>query len=143
MYIHVINHYKDDHKRVPFKYKSIIQDLSTVFPDDEECSLILVDLEEIHRINKNYRHLDRPTDVISFEDKDPYGDPHYKGDIYLCIDKAMSQAQDYGHSVKREFAFLLIHGLLHIHGYDHLNPIDEKIMFDKQDEILGKLGYTR
>ena len=70
-------------------------------------------------------------------------DPDYLGDIFLSIDKALSQAIEYGHSIEREFAFLIIHGLLHLHGYDHMTKEDEEIMFTKQNEILERLNYKR
>ena len=110
--------------------------------------ITIVTLDEIHRINKEYRNIDRPTDVISFEadiDEDiPFDEEdNYAGDIFLCIDKVYEQALSYGHSVEREFAFLLCHGVLHLHGYDHMNEEDEKKMFAKQEEILEKLNYRR
>lgn len=105
-------------------------------------SLILVDASEIHRMNKEYRGLDRPTDVISFEEDDEEDDT-YLGDIFICIDKVYEQALAYGHSKEREFAFLLVHGILHLSGYDHIQKEDEIIMFAKQDEILNNLGLRR
>ena len=105
----------------------------------KDVSLILVDLDEIHNINLQYRHLDRPTDVISFEEDEE----DYLGEIFICIDKVYSQALEYSHSNEREFAFLLCHGLLHLHGYDHMNEKDEKEMFDLQDEILNETEYKR
>ena len=112
-----------------------------------EFSIIIVDNEKIHEINKQYRGVDRPTDVISFalEDSEGIEPENYRilGDIYISIDKVKEQAKLYGHSEKRELAFLTIHGFLHLLGYDHMEKEDEKIMFAKQEEILNGFGITR
>ena len=112
-----------------------------------EFSVIIVDNKRIHEINKEYREIDRPTDVISFalEDNEEIEFDHYRvlGDIYISIDKVREQAKEYGHSEKRELAFLTIHGFLHLLGYDHMKPEEEKIMFAKQEEILNGFGITR
>ena len=110
-------------------------------------SIIFVDLEEIQKINKEYRGIDRVTDVISFalEDTPDKMDSNIRvlGDIYICIPKMIEQAEDYGHSIKRELSFLTVHGLLHLLGYDHMNKEEEKIMFGLQELILNKAGTTR
>lgn len=110
-------------------------------------NVIIVSLNKIHELNKTYRNIDRPTDVISFalEDDETFIKTDYRvlGDIYICLDKAREQAIEYGHSFKREICFLSIHGLLHLLGYDHMNPEDEKVMFDLQDKILNEYGITR
>lgn len=139
-----INLYNNYPNVISFDFEKIIKDLEK-YDSDKEISLILVDINEIHQINKEYRNIDRPTDVISFEaDLDEFEeDENYAGDIFLCIDKVYEQALSYGHSVEREFAFLLCHGILHLHGYDHMNDDEEKIMFAKQEEILEKLNYRR
>ena len=112
-----------------------------------EFSVIIVDNKRIHEINKEYRGIDRPTDVISFalEDNEEIEFDHYRvlGDIYISIDKVREQAKEYGHSEKRELAFLTVHGFLHLLGYDHMKPEDEKIMFARQEEILNGFGITR
>jgi len=112
-----------------------------------EFSVIIVDNKRIHEINKEYRGIDRPTDVISFalEDNEEIEFDHYRvlGDIYISIDKVREQAKEYGHSEKRELAFLTIHGFLHLLGYDHMEPEDEKVMFAKQEEILDGFGIKR
>ncbi len=111
-----------------------------------EFNIIFVDNKEIHRINKEWRGIDRETDVISFalEDNEEVKEEHrVLGDIYISLDKAKEQAKEYGHSLKRELCFLSVHGLLHLLGYDHMNKEDEKIMFDKQKEILDFYGITR
>lgn len=110
-------------------------------------SIIFVTLDEIHRLNKEYRGIDRPTDVISFalEDSADFEVSGLRvlGDIYICIEKMKEQAQEYGHSKMRELSFLTCHGLLHLLGYDHMEPVAEKIMFGKQDKILEELEITR
>ena len=110
-------------------------------------SIVFVGLEEIHALNKNYRGIDRPTDVISFalEDSDDFELEGVRvlGDIYVCIDKMKKQALESGHSEKRELSFLVCHGLLHLLGYDHMKKEDEAIMFGKQDKILETVGITR
>lgn len=110
-------------------------------------NIIITDNEYIHKINKEYRGIDRPTDVISFalEDNTDFIEPEFRvlGDIYISLDKAKEQASLYEHSFLRELAFLTIHGLLHLLGYDHMNEEDEKVMFSKQDEILNEFGITK
>ena len=110
-------------------------------------NIIIVDNDEIRKINKEYRGIDRETDVISFalEDDDTFIKLPIRvlGDIYISIDKAKSQAEEYGHSLKREMSFLVVHGILHLLGYDHMNESDEKVMFDKQDKILDELNIRR
>ena len=118
--------------------------------DDElELSCIIVDNEEIHRINKEYRQIDRPTDVISFayEDDETFdieGMPRQLGDIFISIDKAREQAEEYEHSFKREFCFLFTHGLLHLLGYDHVEDEEEaEMMYGLQEVILNVKKITR
>ena len=109
-------------------------------------NIIIVDNEYIHKLNKEYRGIDRPTDVISFalEDfEDIKSDIRVLGDIYISIDKVYEQAKEYGHSNLREICFLMIHGFLHLLGYDHMETEEEKIMFDRQEEILNGFGITR
>ena len=114
--------------------------------DNVEFNVIFVDSDTIHDINKTYRNVDRVTDVISFalEDNETIKlDHRLLGDIYICIERAKEQAQEYGHSFKRELSFLTIHGLLHLLGYDHMEPEEEKVMFQKQEDILNEFGITR
>lgn len=112
-----------------------------------DFNVILVSEDKIHEINKKYRGIDRPTDVISFaleDNKDiEYDNYRLLGDIYICDKKVLDQAKEYGHSVKRELSFLAVHGLLHLLGYDHMKPEDEKVMFGLQEEILDKYGIKR
>ena len=104
-------------------------------------NIIFVDNNEIHKINKEYRNIDKETDVISFalEDDDTYPDMGFRmlGDIYISVDRIKSQALDYGHSELREMCFLAVHGLLHLLGYDHMNKKDEEVMFKKQELVLN------
>lgn len=116
--------------------------------DDVEVSCVLVDDERIHEINREYRHIDRSTDVISFamEDNDQFyveGMPRTLGDIFISVDHAKKQAEEYGHSLRREMCFLFTHGILHLLGYDHMTDEQEKEMFGLQDEILGALSIER
>ena len=110
-------------------------------------NIIIVDKEKIQEINKTYRNIDRVTDVISFalEDDDSFVKTDFRvlGDIYICLDKAIEQAKEYGHSLKREISFLTIHGLLHLLGYDHMTEKDEKEMFGLQEMILNEYGLKR
>lgn len=109
-----------------------------------EFNIIIVDNKRIHEINKEYRGIDRETDVISFALEDnmdvQYTDFRLLGDIYISIDKCYMQASEYGHSREREICFLATHGILHLLGYDHMEPDDEKEMFDLQNKLLD--GYN-
>ena len=116
---------------------------------DPIVSVSIVDSRYIHKINKKYRHIDRPTDVISFAFLDSENNydkilfspgPVVLGDIYISLEKAKEQAEEYGHSLHRELSFLFVHGLLHLLGYDHMNEEDEKEMFQLQEEILSEKG---
>uniref|UniRef100_UPI003FEF522B rRNA maturation RNase YbeY n=1 Tax=Candidatus Ventrenecus sp. TaxID=3085654 RepID=UPI003FEF522B len=111
------------------------------------CSIIFVDNEEIHQINKERRGVDRATDVISFaleDSPDDFDEFRILGDIFISIPKMQEQAKEYGHSEKRELSFLVVHGLLHLLGYDHMkSKKDEEIMFSLQDEILESLNILR
>ncbi len=109
------------------------------------------DNEGIKELNREYRDIDRETDVLSFptyESKDELmadDEPEcLLGDIVISVEKARAQAEEYGHSVKREFVFLATHSMLHLLGYDHVtSPEDEKLMFGKQDEILKNINVNR
>ena len=112
-----------------------------------EFNIIITNNKKIHEINKEYRNIDRETDVISFaleDNKDiEYTDFRLLGDIYISIDKCYSQALEYGHSRVRELCFLATHGVLHLLGYDHMNEDDEKKMFSLQNELLDGYNITR
>ena len=102
-------------------------------------NVIIIDDEKIHEINREYRNVDRPTDVISFaleDDKTMTSEVRILGDIYVSIDTARRQAYEYYNTEKEELRFLIIHGLLHLLGYDHMNESDEKEMMSLEEEVL-------
>jgi len=114
--------------------------------ENTEFNIIFVDRKKIHEINKEYRGIDRETDVISFalQDEKSCGVKyHALGDIYICLEKARGQALEYGHSFLREICFLAVHGFYHLLGYDHMEKEDEKVMFKKQEELLEEFGIRR
>ena len=110
-------------------------------------TIIFVTPEEIHELNKQYRGVDRVTDVISFALEDAHdvslSDVRVLGDIYICIDRMKEQAIEYGRSETRELSFLTVHGLLHLLGYDHQTKEDEEVMFGLQRKILSDLNINR
>lgn len=145
--IEVINETKEEIEEL-----KILPDLLEYAAEKEKVSnvifnVILVDNTYIHSLNKEYRHVDRPTDVITFALEDngsmetEYG--RILGDVYISIDQAKIQAKEYGHSLKRELCFLAIHGFLHLLGYDHMKEDEEKIMFERQEMILNEFGIKR
>ena len=136
-----ISSYLKDIKRV-LKYALKVEKVKNA-----NFNVIFVDNDYIHKLNKKYRNVDRPTDVISFalEDnkEEELSNVRMLGDIYISIDKAREQALEYGHSLRRELSFLSVHGILHLLGYDHMEKEDEKIMFAKQEEILNAKKIER
>jgi len=110
-------------------------------------SIVFVDNDYIQKLNRECRDKDAVTDVISFAFEDNGNvlpsQIRILGDIFVCIPRMKEQALLYGHSEKRELSFLVVHGLLHLLGYDHMKPEDEKKMFALQDEILESVGITR
>jgi len=125
-----------------------------------EVSVTIVDDKKIQEINREYRFIDKATDVISFaiEDNDEedfavFFDsefmeeevqiPRLLGDLFISIDKAENQAEAFGHSLERELGFLTVHGFLHLNGYDHQTEAEEKEMFSLQEEILEENGLER
>lgn len=153
----------DDTKNVPEEKIKLIEDILNFagsylkLPENTEMSVTLMDNEHIHEINKKYRGVDKPTDVISFaiEEDDPdevpiilpkdeeFDIPKNIGDIMVSMDKVKEQAEYLGHSEDRELGFLVVHGFLHLNGYDHMKEEDEKEMFGLQREILDSYGLTR
>ena len=130
----------------PTAYKCCTTTLqSEKYPYLSEASMTLVSDSEIRSLNNQYRKIDKATDVLSFL----MGEPNHEtsavvlGDIIISVETAIRQANQYGHSLEREMAFLTVHGMLHLLGYDHLNKADENIMFAKQEAILQKLGINR
>jgi probable rRNA maturation factor len=113
-----------------------------------EVSLLLIDNEEIQRLNKEYRDVDLITDVLSFPMYDDINEALdeeylYLGDIVISCESAMEQALEFGHSVEREIGYLTVHSVLHLLGYDHMNEDDKAIMRKKEEEILEKVNLTR
>ena len=103
-----------------------------------EISVALLDNEEIQTLNKKYLNKDQPTDVLSF----PMGEDIW-GDILISVERAYSQAEEYGHSFKRELCYLLTHGVLHLLGYNHKNSGDKNEMRQKEERILSKFNLSR
>ena len=147
----MIEVFNNTNEKVEFIEK--IKEIVNYALEKEKCSngivnIIFVSNDEIHKINKEYRNIDRVTDVISFalEDDDTIINPsEYRilGDIYVSLDKAKEQAIDYGHSFERELCFLIVHGIYHLLGYDHMTKDDEKVMFGKQEEVLNAFEIKR
>jgi len=150
--------FNDETNLVSEKETNLIEELlqfaavEEMINDECELSVTFVDDKTIRQINKEYRDKDRATDVISFaleemgEDEVPIVGadiPRVLGDIIISMDTAKVQAEEFGHSMDRELGFLALHGFLHLLGYDHMNPEDEKVMFTKQKEILDKYGLSR
>ena len=108
--------------------------------DNFSVSVVLVDDASIQEYNNNYRNIDRPTDVLSFPDGSEEDGLVVLGDIIMSVDAIRRQADDYGHSLKREFSFLAVHGFLHLFGFDHQTKEEEKEMIDYQKEILDGLA---
>ena len=128
------------------EYKKLIRDIFKFDKSKDIMNIIFVTDEEIQKINREYRNIDRVTDVISFalnDEKDFLIKTEEIGDIFIDIDQAKRQAVDYGHSLDREIGFLSVHGYLHLHGYDHQTKEDEDVMFKKQEEILANANLRR
>lgn len=110
-------------------------------------NIVLVDNNEIQRINKEYRNKDAVTDVISFAFEEVndvvYDEIRFLGEIYISYERCSYQAKEYGHSVRRELCYLAVHGLLHLLGYDHMNDEDKKVMRTLEEEILNEYDIKR
>lgn len=150
-----------------FDYKELAERVITFtidhenFPFEAEVNLLLVDNERIHEINKEYREIDRPTDVLSFpllsyetagnfenieacdDNFNPDTGEVMLGDIIISVDKVKEQALAYGHSCEREYAFLIVHSMLHLFGYDHMAPEEAVFMENKQKDILNEMNILR
>ena len=116
--------------------------------ENAEVSLSIVDKETIHKLNKEYRNVDRETDVLSFpldeEGFDNEGNPLILlGDIVIWLDVAEDQAVDFGHSLEREIMYLICHSTLHLLGYDHIEEDDKKVMRSKEKEVMKNLGVFK
>lgn len=159
---------KETSLELPCDYEKIIQDVIVYSidyircPYESQVNVTITDADSIQEINCEYREIDKPTDVLSFpmvdyempgdfsiveEQSEQYFDFEsgelLLGDIILCVEKILGQAEEYGHTVERELAFLTAHSMLHLFGYDHMEADEEKEMFEKQEEILNGLGISR
>ncbi len=150
-----------------FEYRGLIEETAAVcakeegFGNELQLSVTLTDERSIQEINRNFRDIDAVTDVLSFPmlsfeggagfahmieeaaGTDPDTGELIIGDIVLCIPRVIAQAKEYGHSVKREYAFLIVHSMLHLFGYDHIEEDDRILMEEKQRVIMEKLNITR
>lgn len=151
-----------------FEWKELFSLVAERVLDEENCpyeaqvSLLLTDNERIREINRETREIDAATDVLSFPNLffdyvsdfsqveempagyfDPDSGELIMGEIVISVDKLKEQAEHYGHSLKREFAFLVVHSMLHLCGYDHMEEEEEALMVRRQEEILQLLGITR
>ena len=158
-----ISYETDIELKIP--YEDIIRQMVMATLDYENCpyeaevSVTVVDDKEIQEINKTYRNIDKATDVLSFPmyqyekaaDFDNLDDSAFNpesgelllGDIVISAEKVTAQAKEYGHSKEREFAFLLVHSMLHLLGYDHMEEEERLVMESKQKEILELNDYKR
>lgn len=155
--IEIINKVKDlDMKEYRKDFKSILKEAKRLLEIDNKISLSLtICLDDyIRNLNKEYRGIDRETDVLSFALEDSSNEDDILdmmdllgnreiGDIVINYNRVISQSTEYNHSIKREFCFLFTHGLLHLLGYDHMEKEDEEEMFGLQEKILGNLGIQR
>ena len=156
MKIYVEYSNEQDRLSPPEELERLIEELTCAaleeeeIDEDAEVSVTLVDNERIRELNSEHRGIDKETDVLSFPlgDEDgfevnPDTDAILLGDIVLSLEKAKAQAEEYGHSFRREVAFLITHSLFHLLGYDHMTPEEETEMFAKQESVLKKLGIMR
>ena len=130
------------------EYKKLIRSILKYEKSKMFFNVIFVTKDRIQQINHLYRGINKVTDVITFalmenQSEIFQGAEDELGDVFICVDRAIEQANDYGHSVEREIGFLAVHGYLHLIGYDHMTPSDEEVMFKKQDEILNKAKLYR
>ena len=113
---------------------------------DGDLTILIDTPERIQTLNREFRNVDRITDVLTFpawEGEISLSADGYLGDIMICYDRAKEQAEEFGHSLRRELSFLAVHGVLHLLGYDHMTEADEKRMREKQTAILEGIGVTR
>ena len=136
------NRYRKDFEMILSQTQKVVE-----VPKNACLSVIFVDKERIHEINREYRNMDRPTDVISFalldSDEILEEEENELGDIFINIEAVYDQAKEYQHTIRREVNFLFTHGVLHLLGYDHMNEADEKEMFALQDKIIDPLIKKR
>lgn len=143
----IFNETNDEIKEIESIKKVLNKGIEVEKLENVIFNVIIVDNKYIHELNREYRGIDRPTDVITFALEDSkdieYDNFRLLGDIYISLDKAHSQADEYGHSFEREICFLAVHGFLHLLGYDHMEKDEEKIMFERQELILNETGITK
>ena len=130
------------------KAAEICIDAENIDVDRSEISVTFVDMEEIHQLNRDYRQVDSPTDVLSFPQFDDLNDLPEDGeialgDVVICKEKAEEQAAEFGHSFEREIIYLFVHSVLHLLGYDHMDEDEKKIMRRREEEVMAELGITR
>jgi probable rRNA maturation factor len=130
------------------KAAEICIDAENIDVDRSEISVTFVDMEEIHQLNRDYREVDSPTDVLSFPQFDDLNDLPEDGeialgDVVICKEKAEEQAEEFGHSFEREIIYLFVHSVLHLLGYDHMDEDEKKIMRRREEEVMTELGITR
>lgn len=146
-YIELIDKYNIDEKEKETLYNFILFCVKELELKNVLFNVIIINNEEIHELNKLYRNIDKPTDVITFALEDAKDnvslDIRMLGDIYISYDKVKAQALEYGHATRREICFLAVHGILHLLGYDHMNKEDEEKMFKLQKELLDKYGIKK
>ena len=155
-------------KKFDFAIEEVVEKVARTVLEMENCpyevclNLLITDNEGIRTYNKDYRQIDKETDVLSFpnlefektgdfsiaeENEADYFDPDsgelILGDIVISVDKVTEQAKEYGHSELREFAFLIAHSMFHLCGYDHMNDEEAAVMENKQETVLQKLGFVR
>lgn len=137
MKIKIYNQSASDIKPIEKLLKRIFRTIK----ESTMMSVVFVTQDEIQRLNATYRQIDKPTDVLSFPNDDPQDQT--LGDIFISLEQARIQASDYNHSFEREVGFLAVHGYLHLKGYDHHTELEEKIMIEKQEEILKRVKLER
>ena len=130
------------------KAAEICIDAENIDVDRSEISVTFVDMEEIHQLNRDFRQVDSPTDVLSFPQFDDLNDLPEDGeialgDVVICKEKAEEQAAEFGHSFEREIIYLFVHSVLHLLGYDHMDEDEKKIMRRREEEVMAELGITR
>lgn len=136
MKIQIHNQTKEDIKDI----KGILQKIFKPIKQEKNMQIIFLEQQAIHDMNMTYRQIDRPTDVLSFINDE---DDDSLGDIFISIEQARLQAEDYGHSFAREIGFLAVHGYLHLLGYDHHSEAEEKLMIEEQERILKNANLER
>ena len=130
--------------------RKVCDEVSRVYGlEEDEMSILLCDNAKIHKLNKEYRGIDRPTDVLSFalnEGDDYEGseeEHHLLGDMIISLERTREQAIEYGHSFERELSYMVVHGFYHLMGYDHIKEEDKKEMRPKEEKILNDLKIIR